>query len=161
MRPIADWFHITMRFEHTKLATSGLSTEGPGRLQAKTAIITEVERLRWRILERQGQECLGRSRLHRQGSAFLQGRAWSLNERRGCPQIGSTGPQRQGRDRWKRSLGKYVTITENERIFRQSLPSEDRCSGQGKAAHAEYPGTGRVKEGRTLSGVSAIRILPS
>jgi hypothetical protein len=48
-RPVADWFHIAMRLQHAKLAASGLSTDKPGRIAAKAAIIKEVERLRWRI----------------------------------------------------------------------------------------------------------------
>jgi len=48
-RPIADWFHIAMRLQHAKLAASGLSTDEPGRVEAKTTIVTEVERLHWRI----------------------------------------------------------------------------------------------------------------
>ena len=48
-QPIADWFHIAMRLQHAKLAASGLSTDAPGRLAAKTAIVAEVERLHWRI----------------------------------------------------------------------------------------------------------------
>ena len=48
-RPIADWFHIAMRLQHAKLAASGLLTDEPGRTQAKTTIVTEVERLHWRI----------------------------------------------------------------------------------------------------------------
>jgi hypothetical protein len=47
--PVADWFHIAMRLQHAKLAASGLSTDEPGRIAAKAAIIQEVERLRWRI----------------------------------------------------------------------------------------------------------------
>jgi hypothetical protein len=47
--PIADWFHIAMRLQHAKQAASGLSTDEPGRMQAKTAIVAEVERLHWRI----------------------------------------------------------------------------------------------------------------
>ena len=47
--PIADWFHIAMRLQHAKQAASGLSTDEPGRAQAKTAIVAEVERLHWRI----------------------------------------------------------------------------------------------------------------
>lgn len=47
--PIADWFHIAMRLEHAKQAASGLSTDEPGRMQAKSVIIAEVERLHWRI----------------------------------------------------------------------------------------------------------------
>jgi hypothetical protein len=48
-RPIADWFHIAMRLQHAKQAASGLSTDEPTRVQAKTAIVAEVERLHWRI----------------------------------------------------------------------------------------------------------------
>jgi hypothetical protein len=48
-QPIADWFHIAMRLQHAKLAASGLSTDEPGRLAAKTAIVAEVDRLHWRI----------------------------------------------------------------------------------------------------------------
>ena len=47
--PIADWFHIAMRLQHARQAASGLSTDEPGRIQAKTAIVAEVERLHWRI----------------------------------------------------------------------------------------------------------------
>src|SRR5271154_5017223 len=47
--PIADWFHIAMRLQHAELAASGLSTDTPGRMEAKTAIVAEVERLHWRI----------------------------------------------------------------------------------------------------------------
>ena len=48
-RPIADWFHIAMRLQHAKQAANGLSTDEPARVQAKAAIVAEVERLRWRI----------------------------------------------------------------------------------------------------------------
>ena len=47
--PIADWFHIAMRLQHAKQAASGLSTDTPGRMQAKAAIVAEIERLHWRI----------------------------------------------------------------------------------------------------------------
>jgi len=47
--PIADWFHSAMRLQHAKQAASGLSTDEPDRIQAKTAIVAEVERLHWRI----------------------------------------------------------------------------------------------------------------
>jgi hypothetical protein len=47
--PILDWFHIAMRLQHAKQAASGLSTDQPDRVQAKAAIVAEVERLRWRI----------------------------------------------------------------------------------------------------------------
>jgi hypothetical protein len=38
-----------MRLQHAKQATSGLSTDTPGRMQAKAAIVAEIERLHWRI----------------------------------------------------------------------------------------------------------------
>ncbi|MFL5282244.1 MAG: ISKra4 family transposase [Rhodopila sp.] len=48
-RPIADWFHIAMRLQHARQAASGLTADKPSRTRAKTAIVTEVERLRWRL----------------------------------------------------------------------------------------------------------------
>jgi hypothetical protein len=48
-RPIADWFHVAMRLQHAKLAATGLLTDEPGRKEAKAMIVTEVERLHWRI----------------------------------------------------------------------------------------------------------------
>jgi hypothetical protein len=47
--PVLDWFHIAMRLQHAKQAAEGLSTDEPGRMQAKTVIVAEVERLHWRI----------------------------------------------------------------------------------------------------------------
>ncbi len=47
--PILDWFHIAMRLQHATQAASVLSTDEPGRAQAKTVIVEEVECLRWRI----------------------------------------------------------------------------------------------------------------
>jgi hypothetical protein len=38
-----------MRLQHATQAASGLSTDEPGRVQAKAVIVEEVERLRWRI----------------------------------------------------------------------------------------------------------------
>ncbi len=38
-----------MRLQHAKLAASGLPTDAPGRKEAKATIVTEVERLHWRI----------------------------------------------------------------------------------------------------------------
>jgi hypothetical protein len=38
-----------MRVQHSKHAASGLPTEQARRIQAKTAIVAEVERSRWRI----------------------------------------------------------------------------------------------------------------
>ena len=43
-----DWFHIAMRLQHLKQVAGVLSDEDPAR-GAKAMIITEVERLRWRI----------------------------------------------------------------------------------------------------------------
>ena len=47
--PILDWFHIAMRLQHAKQAAEALSTDEPGRMQAKAEIVAEVERLHWRI----------------------------------------------------------------------------------------------------------------
>jgi hypothetical protein len=47
--PILDWFHIAMRLQHAKRAAEVLSTDEPDRMRAKTVIVAEVERLRWRI----------------------------------------------------------------------------------------------------------------
>jgi hypothetical protein len=38
-----------MRLQHAKQAASGLSTDTIGQIQAKAAIVAEVERLHWRI----------------------------------------------------------------------------------------------------------------
>src|SRR5271163_680268 len=47
--PILDWFHIGMRLEHLKQIAGALTTGNPARVAAKAVIVTEVERLRWRI----------------------------------------------------------------------------------------------------------------
>ncbi len=47
--PILDWFHIAMRFQHAAQSAIGLSTDDPARALAKSVIVEEVERLRWRI----------------------------------------------------------------------------------------------------------------
>src|SRR4051812_24523098 len=44
-----DWFHLAMRLQHLKQVAGVLSHEDPVRGAAKARIITEVERLRWRI----------------------------------------------------------------------------------------------------------------
>jgi hypothetical protein len=54
--PIADWFHVAMRLQHARQAASGLSTDQPHRVRAKTAIIAEVERLHWRIWNRKATD---------------------------------------------------------------------------------------------------------
>ena len=45
--PFLDWFHIAMRIQHTAQTASGLPTDNPGRMQAKSVIVDE--RLRWCI----------------------------------------------------------------------------------------------------------------
>ena len=47
--PILDWFHIGMRLQHLKQIASALATDDPTRAAAKALIVTEVERLHWRI----------------------------------------------------------------------------------------------------------------
>src|SRR4051812_11646327 len=47
--PMLDWFHLAMRLQHLKQVAGVLSDEDPVRGAAKAMIITEVERLRWRI----------------------------------------------------------------------------------------------------------------
>jgi hypothetical protein len=47
--PILDWFHIAMKLQHLKQAADGLAAGDPARAAAKAVIVTEVERLRWRI----------------------------------------------------------------------------------------------------------------
>jgi hypothetical protein len=47
--PILDWFHIAMRMQHATQTASGLPTDDPDRMQAKSVIVEEVERPRWRI----------------------------------------------------------------------------------------------------------------
>jgi len=73
--PIADWFHIAMRMQHVKQTANGLSADAPGRMQAKTAIVAEVERLHWRIWSVL-QEAHGKGVQHE-----LTGRVDKLRER--------------------------------------------------------------------------------
>ena len=47
--PFLDWFHIAMRIQHAAQTADGLPTDNPGRMRAKSVIVEEVERLRWRI----------------------------------------------------------------------------------------------------------------
>jgi hypothetical protein len=47
--PILDWFHIAMRLQHLEQTAGGLSTDNPARREAKSVIVTEVERLHWRL----------------------------------------------------------------------------------------------------------------
>jgi hypothetical protein len=73
--PIADWFHIAMRLQHAKHAASGLSTDTPGRMQAKAVIVPEVELPALADLERQGQKRTAHTRARPQGHGCLPGRA--------------------------------------------------------------------------------------
>ena len=47
--PILDWFHIAMRIQHATQTARGLPAHDPTTMQAKSVIVEEVERLRWRI----------------------------------------------------------------------------------------------------------------
>ena len=47
--PILDWFHIGMKLQHLKQVADGLVTSDSARAAAKVVIVTEVDRLRWRI----------------------------------------------------------------------------------------------------------------
>ncbi|WP_162530945.1 hypothetical protein, partial [Rhodovastum atsumiense] len=47
--PILDWFHIAMRLQHLEQTAGALSTDTPARREAKAVIVTEVDRLRWRL----------------------------------------------------------------------------------------------------------------
>ena len=47
--PILDWFHIAMRVQRATQTASGLPGDGPRRMQARSVIVEEVERLRWRV----------------------------------------------------------------------------------------------------------------
>src|SRR3954452_9920739 len=54
--PIHDWFHIAMRLQHAKQAAEVLSTDEPGRMQARTAIGFEGGRRDWRMSNGRAQE---------------------------------------------------------------------------------------------------------
>jgi hypothetical protein len=47
--PILDWFHIAMKLQHLRQVANELAADGSARAAAKAVIVTEVERLRWRI----------------------------------------------------------------------------------------------------------------
>ena len=47
--PILDWFHIAMRLQHLRQVADGLAAGDPARAAAKAVIVTEVDRLHWRI----------------------------------------------------------------------------------------------------------------
>ena len=47
--PILDWFHIGMRLQHLKQIAGALAIGDLARVTAKAVIVTEVDRLHWRI----------------------------------------------------------------------------------------------------------------
>ncbi len=55
-RPMLDWFHIAMRFQHLKQIASALSADDPARADAKAMIVAQVERLHWRIWNGKAQD---------------------------------------------------------------------------------------------------------
>jgi hypothetical protein len=81
-RPIADWFHFAMRLQHAKLAASRLPTDEAGRKEAKATIVTEVERLHWRIwngkAKKPGRPSIAsaRSCISTRVSAVIEPEAW-------------------------------------------------------------------------------------
>ena len=54
--PILDWFHLAMRLQHLTQLAGSLSSDTPERAAAKTVIIEEVERLRWRLWNGKAQD---------------------------------------------------------------------------------------------------------
>src|SRR5689334_22944253 len=47
--PFLDWFHIAMRLEHAGKTAGSLPGDTPEQARAKAVIVTEVDRLRWRV----------------------------------------------------------------------------------------------------------------
>jgi hypothetical protein len=47
--PILDWFHLGMRLQHLEQIAGGLSADDPARIAAKAVIVSEVDRLHWRL----------------------------------------------------------------------------------------------------------------
>jgi hypothetical protein len=47
--PFLDWFHIAMRLRHAEKTAGSLSADTPEREHAKAMIVTEIDRLHWRI----------------------------------------------------------------------------------------------------------------
>jgi len=47
--PILDWFHIGMRLQHLKQIAGALAIGDLARVTAKAVMVTEVDRLHWRI----------------------------------------------------------------------------------------------------------------
>ena len=59
-----DWFHIAMRLQHLKQVAGVLSDEDLARGAAKAMIITEVERLCWRIWNGKEDAQISIDRIH-------------------------------------------------------------------------------------------------
>jgi hypothetical protein len=70
--PILDWFHVGMRLEHLKQIAGALTTDNPARVAAKAVIVTEVERLQWRICN--GGSGMARRKMHGKAS-IVSGRS--------------------------------------------------------------------------------------
>jgi hypothetical protein len=47
--PILHWFHIAMRLQHLEQIAGALPTDDQAQREAKTVIVTEVDRLHWRL----------------------------------------------------------------------------------------------------------------
>jgi hypothetical protein len=47
--PYLDWFHIAMRLQHAEKTAGTLPADTAERENAKAVIVTEIDRLRWRI----------------------------------------------------------------------------------------------------------------
>jgi hypothetical protein len=54
--PTLDWFHLAMRLQHLTQVAGSLSSESAEHTAAKTVIIEEVERLRWRLWNGKAQD---------------------------------------------------------------------------------------------------------
>ena len=47
--PYLDWFHIAMRLRHAEQEACSMAIDMPKREHARAVIVTEIDRLRWRI----------------------------------------------------------------------------------------------------------------
>jgi hypothetical protein len=54
--PYLDWFHIAMRLQHAEKTASNLPIDTPERENARSVIVAEVDRLRWRIWNGKGKD---------------------------------------------------------------------------------------------------------
>jgi hypothetical protein len=68
--PYLDWFHIAMRLHHAEKTADTLPIDTPEREHAKAVIVTEINRLHWRIWN--GKEgCADHSQAHPPSHAGL------------------------------------------------------------------------------------------